>query len=101
MKYIKIHPEYGIVVSKRALTAKKIEIGTVLSIFEVAEPLDQNEQLLSFGPHFGEDAANSFIEELESLGLEYVDEFFMFIAIVPNWCEFGVSIQESDSINST
>lgn len=60
----------------------------LLEAMEAEVPLDANEDLISFGPHFGEEAANEFVRRLESLGLVHIDDFFVFCGDFPSWCGF-------------
>lgn len=90
MNFVRIHPNFGIVVRKRALSEKAVALDEILKVFQ-GEPLDQDEELLSFGPHFGSEAASGIARTLELLGLTYVDDFFIFAADAPDWCQFGVA----------
>jgi hypothetical protein len=40
----------------------------VFEIMQVDKPLDEDDELLSFGPHFGEEAARKFINCLQKAG---------------------------------
>jgi len=91
MKFVKIHPEFGIVIRKDALVARGVQFDAVLAIFQVQAALDENEVLVSFGPHFGGEAAKAMVNSLERLGLVYVDDFFMFETMGPSWCQFGAA----------
>ena len=55
---------------------------------ETEAPLDVNEDLISFGPHFGLEAATESVRRLESLGLIDIDDFFVFDGDFPEWCGF-------------
>jgi hypothetical protein len=48
---------------------------------------------VSFGPHFGGEAADEFTRRLRALGLEYVDDFFVFAAELPKWCRFPAALE--------
>ena len=65
---------------------------------EVEQPLDSNEDLISFGPAFGEEAMNEFISRLQALGLQYVDDFFSISYDIPAWC--GLRIEINPQLNS-
>ncbi len=53
-------------------------------------PVGESDSILSFGPHFGEEAALSLVRSLELFGLVYADDFFMLETEIPEWCELGV-----------
>jgi hypothetical protein len=53
---------------------------------EAQRPMDEDQELLSFGPHFGEEASDEFIRRLKHAGLEYVDDFFVLSTEAPEWC---------------
>lgn len=90
MNSVKATNEYGIVVRRAALTVKSIDYKQLLQVMEVEQPLDSNEDLVSFGPSFGEEAMNEFIARLRALGLEYVDDFFSISCEMPAWCNVRI-----------
>jgi hypothetical protein len=89
---VKISSDFGIVVRKQALQRNGIDIGALLSAMEAARPLDEDQELISFGPHFGEEAADEFARRLKGLGLEYVGDFFVFSADIPDWCGMSCTL---------
>jgi hypothetical protein len=93
MKFVQLSSEYGIVVRRSALDAGGVSREALLRAMEASRPLDEDETLVSFGPHFGEEAAAEFTRRLESLGLVYVDDFFVFSGDFPVWCRFGASLK--------
>lgn len=92
MNTVKATSEYGIVIRRAALTAKGIDYTQLLQAMEVEQPLDSNENLVSFGPSFGEEAMNEFIARLQALGLEYVEDFFAISCDMPAWCSVRIGI---------
>jgi hypothetical protein len=80
--------EFGLIVRRKALTERRIELRDLLSAMEVEEHLDGCSDLLSFGPHFGREATNIIISRLTSLGLVYFDDFFEFCGDYRSWCAF-------------
>lgn len=87
MNSIPISTQGGIVVRRAALNEKNVSETALLEAMEVAAPVGSADaQLLSFGPSFGEEAMNEFVQRLRGLGLEYVDDFFCFNMDVPEWC---------------
>ncbi|MEO5971346.1 MAG: hypothetical protein ABIQ95_15580 [Bdellovibrionia bacterium] len=92
-RQIKITDEFGIIIRKKALLEKSIKIEAVLAAFENESPMDENEDLISFGPHFGGEAMDNFGKRLTKLGLEYIDDYFNFYGEFPGWAEFSVALK--------
>lgn len=90
MKGVKISSDFGIVVKKVALNVKSLTRSQLFEIMDAESPFDEDEDLLSFGPHFGEEAAKEFIKRLEKAGLVYYDDFFELSEIVPQWCQLYI-----------
>lgn len=86
---------HGIVVRKDALRAKSIPVGEVLNALEAAAPLDEDGELLSFGPSFGEEALHEFIRRLEALGLDYFTDYCTISADIPDWCAMRASVDRT------
>ncbi len=80
-----VSSECGIVIRRSALEACSLSVETVSELFRTP-PLALSESLVSFGPCFGRDAAEALAKELERLGLEDVDDFFILDVDVPAWC---------------
>jgi hypothetical protein len=93
MNSIPVSPQGGIVVRRAALDEKQISESALLEAMEAAQPDSSNEQLLAFGPSFGEEAMNEFVRRLKALGLEYVDDFFFINIDLPDWCGLQVGLQ--------
>lgn len=89
-KTVNITSEYGIVIRKEILVNKNISSVQLVSVFENAQPLDENEKLISYGPHFGAEAMEEFGKRLSQLGLEYMEDFFYFYGDFPEWVRFSV-----------
>ena len=83
-----ITAEFGLVIRKRALLERNISMDMVLGAMEVSSPLDCNDELISFGPSFGQEALDEFVRRLTELGFEYFDDFFEFSFPSPSWCQF-------------
>jgi len=83
---VRVSNDFGIVVKKAAIRTKQVSRSRLLEIMETESPYDEDEFLLSFGPHFGEEARNEFIRRLEEEGLAYYEDFFDFSETVPHWC---------------
>jgi hypothetical protein len=89
---IKITSEFGLIIRKQALAARNVTMEMVLTAMEVSEPLDCNDELISFGPSFEQEALDEFSRRLMKLGLEYFDDFFEFAFPSPPWCQFQVRL---------
>lgn len=89
---IKITGEYGVFIRKAALAVKKIAYSALLDAFEVEVPLAENDDLVSFGPSFGQEAMDEFVSRLQALGLEYFDDFFCIASDFPEWCALRVGL---------
>lgn len=87
---MKVSRDFGIVVRRAALTAKDVDLSTVMVEFNLPTYFDESNNLISLGPFFGGDAADACMRSLETLGLTYVDDFFIFEGFVPDWCSFEV-----------
>ncbi|MBP5100644.1 MULTISPECIES: hypothetical protein [Pseudomonas] len=85
--------EYGIVIRRQELISRFIDIDRLSALLEFDAPLDINADVVSFGPCFGGEAADELTRRLEVLGLQYVDDFFVFSGEFPLWCKFKVGIK--------
>lgn len=86
MGTVTLTSEFGLVVRRAALEQRGVSYAHLLHALEVEAPLDMNEDLISFGPHFGLEAVTELARRLESAGLINVDDFFVFASDVPEWC---------------
>ncbi|WP_124431041.1 hypothetical protein [Pseudomonas orientalis] len=84
--------EYGIVIRRQELLSRAIDIDRLSTMLEFDAPLDISADLVSFGPCFGGEATDELTRRLETLGLQYVDDFFVFSGDFPLWCKFKVGI---------
>ncbi|WP_223472343.1 MULTISPECIES: hypothetical protein [unclassified Pseudomonas] len=84
--------EYGIVIRRQELASKFIDVDRLSAVLEFDAPLDISADLVSFGPCFGGEATDELTRRLEALGLQYVDDFFVFSGEFPLWCKFKVAI---------
>lgn len=91
---VRVSVHFGIVIRKRALSRLAIHREDVHLLMQASEPYDEDTELISFGPHLGEEASDEFIRRLKHAGLEYVDDFFVFSGDVPEWC--GISCFVAD-----
>jgi hypothetical protein len=85
---INVTAEFGLIVRRRALLERNVPLEKVLAAVEAGRPLDCNDDLISFGPGFGQEALDEFSRRLIELGLVYFDDFFEFAVPCPSWCRF-------------
>ncbi|MBF0315781.1 MAG: hypothetical protein HQK52_20335 [Oligoflexia bacterium] len=90
-KSVRITNFYGLVIKRSAIDMLPISIKKIDEAMEM-KPLDINEQLISYGPSFGQEAADEFIRRLESLGLKHIDDFFVFEGDYPDWISFSAEL---------
>jgi hypothetical protein len=88
MANVNLTAEFGLVVRRSALEQRGVSYRKLLEAMETEAPLDVNEDLISFGPHFGSEAVTEFVRRLESAGLINIDDFFVFAGDFPEWCGF-------------
>jgi hypothetical protein len=91
MECIRATSEFGIVVRLASLEERGLSFDKLLMALEISAPFDGNEQIASFGPHFGQQALDTFVRRLSELGMRYFDDFFEFSGDFPKWCTFKVS----------
>ena len=89
--------DLGIFIKKSALARHAITQADLLKVMDAEEPYDQNETLVSFGPHFGGEAAGEYIRRLEALGLEYGRDFFDFADTMPDWCQLYMGLTPAET----
>lgn len=95
MECIRLTGEFGLVVRLASLKEKGIPQDKLLIALETSAPFDANDELASFGPHFGGEALETFTRRLSDLGLEYFDDFFEFSIDAPKWCTFKARLVQS------
>jgi hypothetical protein len=88
MPNIQVTSEFGIIIRRAALAERGVSWTDLLRILEASTPLDSNQTLVSFGPHFGEEALDEFLRRPSAAGLVYFDDFVEFSGVWPNWCRF-------------
>jgi hypothetical protein len=91
MSGVRLSHHFGIVIQKKAIKRVQVSFDSILELMETSEPLDEDEFLLSFGPHFGGEAANEFIKRLEEIGLQYGNDFIDFNDTLPDWCQLFIT----------
>ncbi|WP_224362739.1 hypothetical protein [Hyalangium versicolor] len=97
MATVNLSSEFGLVVRRAALEQRGVSYRKLLDTMETEAPLDVNEELISFGPHFGLEAATEFARRLESIGLINIDDFFVFAGDFPEWCGFTGYFNKRDT----
>ena len=88
---VKVSEHFGIVIQKRALVANCISRDKLLEVLEATSWFDEDNDLISAGPHFGGEVASEFIMRLEKLGLTYGEDFIDFSDMLPAWCTVSIS----------
>jgi hypothetical protein len=81
---VEITHHYGIIVRVQAFEKNGISIAEFVKQTE-ATFIGQDQDLVSFGPCFGEEAGNRIATRIEALGFEYVSDYFVFNLDVPEW----------------
>lgn len=89
MATVNLTAEFGLVVRRAALDQRGLSYRKVLDAMETEAPLDVNDEVISFGPHFGSEAVTVFVRRLEAIGLINIDDFFVFVGDFPEWCGFA------------
>lgn len=95
-KYISITTEYCVTIRVESIKRIGLSEFEVSSLLEFKEPLDKNNDLISFGPSFGIESSDEFIKRLKSIGLYYIDDFFVFYGDFPDWADFKIGIKRFD-----
>ncbi len=85
---VEASPQIGLVIRREPLERHQIELATLLEVFEVAEPLDQSSEFISFGPLFDDEVVKTVVARLERLGLAYFDDFCELQCDFPAWGRF-------------
>ena len=91
MNYAKVAADYGIVVREAALEEHGVTLAQLNDLFEADSPYDLADGVVSYGPHFGGEAAEEFTRSLEARGLSLPEDFFVFDALVPDWVQLGAA----------
>ena len=99
MAGIQVSAHVGIVIRNAALAKHLISRHQILTAMEAEAPMDEDTDLLSFGPHFGGEAGHTFIQRRERLGRVYGDDFIDLALIVPAWCQLMVALRPPLSDN--
>jgi hypothetical protein len=82
----------GMVVRLASLSERGITLEELLAALEASAPFDINDEIASFGPHFGGEALGALVRRLSDLGLEYFDDFFESSGDFPKWRIFKASL---------
>lgn len=89
---VTLSSDFGIVIRRAALSVRGVSEAQVLAAMQTEAPLASDGDLLSFGPHFGGEAALEFQRRLEALGLQAWDDFAVCAAHFPAWCRLSVEL---------
>lgn len=93
-KQVKVTFEYGLVIRRSASSEKGISSKQLENVFEGNKALDLNENILSYGPHFGQDVMMYYFRRLESIGLVHVEDFFELEYDHPEWLQFYADMKK-------
>jgi hypothetical protein len=96
----KLSAQFGIVVRKARLVELQLDLDTVLQKLEADVAYDEDDQLLSLGPHFDDGAAAELAKRLSSMGLMETDDFFVFRSDVPEWCVMSVTLVTDETTHA-
>jgi hypothetical protein len=88
----RLSAQFGIVIRKARLAELGLDLDTVLEKLETDVAFDEDEQVLSLGPHFDDAAAADLGARLSTLGLLEIDDWFIFRGDVPEWCTLSVAL---------
>ncbi len=92
MKYIPATAEYGLVIRKKSLAERNITSDDLSEIMTDIDVMGDSDDLISFGPMFGEEALEEIKARLSASGLEYVDDYVDLSFLLPHWVKLGVSL---------
>lgn len=98
MQFVRLSADYGLVVRRAALDERGVAYAQLLNAMESEEPLDRSDEIISFGPHFGGEAADELTSRLIALGLVYIDDFFVFSGDFPAWCRFAAALETPEPL---
>jgi hypothetical protein len=87
MPGVQVSEHFGLVIRKTSLQKHSIPMNLLLQQMEIDRPFDEDEDLLSLGPHFGGEAMQEFVRRLETFGLKYGEDFIDFADTLPGWCQ--------------
>jgi hypothetical protein len=90
---VRVSMQFGVVIRRAALDERGIDRQAVLAAMEAKRPLGESPDLITFGPHFGQEALDEFMRRLEALGLEHVTDFFETVMDVPDWLELSALLK--------
>lgn len=91
MSYIAATPEYGLIIRKPALSEKSISYSSLLDAMDGVLIIDESDDLISFGPMFGEEALSAIKSRLSNINLDFVDDYFELNFLMPDWVKLGVA----------
>lgn len=86
-------PERSIVLRKEALIKIKKESIEIANVLTFEQPVSETDELLIYGPYFDFESLEEICQRLNTLGLEYWDDYFDFKEDFPNWLVPGVSFR--------
>jgi len=97
IRCVDVTAEFGIIIRRQSLVERDVSFHSILEALEAKGPLDMNDELVTFGPSFGQETLDVLTKRLMGLGLVYFDDFFEFVGPFPPWCKFHASLVLSAS----
>ncbi|MDV2987561.1 UNVERIFIED_CONTAM: hypothetical protein Q9R58_24955 [Methylobacteriaceae bacterium AG10] len=91
MSYIPATAEYGVVLRKAALCEKNVSRDIILEAMKDIDILGEDENLISWGPLFGQQALDEIRLRLSKTKLEYIDDYIDLDFLLPQWIGLGVA----------
>ncbi|MBX9813379.1 MAG: hypothetical protein K2X76_01615 [Sphingomonas sp.] len=92
MSYIAATAEYGLILRKGALAEKGISPEILSDIMADIDVFGEDENLISYGPLFGEEVLEEIKARLSANKLDYVDDYFELNMLLPHWVKLGVEL---------
>ena len=93
MSGVQLSEHFGIVIRKEALQRCDLDRARLLALMETDTPFDEDEELLSFDPHFGGEACQTLLTRLESAGLQYGRDVIDFSDTLPDRLQESVRLR--------
>lgn len=97
MSGVRLSQHFGIVIRKAALDRCDLDRLRLLILMEADVPFDEDDQLISFGPHFGNEACQTFVQRLETVGLQYGEDMIDIADTLPDWLHLFARLASSEA----
>jgi hypothetical protein len=87
MPGVRLSEHFGLVIRKEALQRCGVDRHQLLVLMEADAPLDEDDALVSFGPHFGGEATQTLLQRLEAVGIQYGNDVIDIADTLPDWLQ--------------